>query len=334
MSVSIGVGLTNDCDLHCAHCYRNASAISYLHLQDLRVICERFDVTSFNFGTGESYLHPEFPEIVEFLGGRGYKLSMASNGYSLTAMPQPLLLTFHDVEVSIDFASADKQDSFRGENNWQCAMGAIERCKQVGVEVTILATLMSINFEEMDTLAELAKRLQVNLRVNVYQPVRLGDYSPSFEQYWEGYRRLFSSSRLVSTSEPVVNAMLGLDGLRGCPCGRQSIRVTPDGNIIPCVYWPDRDLTLADLPDMDEMSILDSEMFCMTRVEPEACQDCPHLRSCGGGCASRRRLLNRLDQPDPYCPLPRGQEIQLDFDLAPAKDLPRARNVCTTIVTV
>lgn len=333
MVVSIGIGLTNDCDLHCAHCYRDAAAISSLCLGDVELICERLDVSSFNLGTGENYLHPDFPEIVGFLAERGYKLSMASNGYSLTAMPESLLSVFHDVEVSIDFATADKQNAFRGDNNWQCVQKALQRCKLVGIEVTILATLMSINFEEMDGLAKLAERSETNLRVNVYQPVRSGDFTPSYEQFWEGFRRLFSSSKLVSTSEPIVNAMLGLDDLRGCPCGSRSIRVTPQGHIIPCVYWPDHELTLPDLSRMDESSILNSKMFRATGVEPEACIDCPHVHSCGGGCAARRRLLDRLEQPDPYCPLQRGEEIRLGFEPAPAKDLPRGSNVCTTIVT-
>ena len=35
----------------------------------------------------------------------------------------------------------------------------------------------------------------------------------SYEQFWEGFRRLLGAGRLLSTSEPIVNAMLGLDSL-------------------------------------------------------------------------------------------------------------------------
>ena len=35
---------------------------------------------------------------------------------------------------------------------------------------------------------------------------------------------------------------------------------------------------------------------------PQACLACAYLATCGGGCAGRRRLMDQLDQPDPYCP--------------------------------
>jgi len=332
MSVSVGIGLTNNCNLNCAHCYRDPDALACLSLEEIKLICERLHPTSFNLGTGENYLHPDFTEIVTYLADGGYKLSMASNGHSFTAMPEALLRRFHDVEVSIDFATAEAQDAFRTRGNWDLVMAAIARCQKLGLEVTILATLMAINYDQMDGLAQLAGRLGTNLRVNAYQPVQTSNFTPDYEQFWEGYRRLLSSARLVSTSEPIVNAVLGLDDLGGSPCGRQSIRFTPHGDITPCVYWPHRDLTLSDLPHLDEAQILASEQFQRSLIVPAACGDCPHVHSCGGGCASRRALLGDLDQPDPYCPLVRGEEIQLDFTPAPARDLPRGRNVCTTIV--
>jgi MoaA/NifB/PqqE/SkfB family radical SAM enzyme len=191
MSVSVGIGLTNDCNLQCPHCYRPADSIACLNLADVQRICARLTATSFNLGTGESALHPEFEAIVEFLAGQGLKLSMASNGYSLMSMPEPLLRAFHDVEVSIDFAEADAQDRFRGAGNWRTVFAAIERCRSTRVEVTILATLMSINVDQMDGLARLAASLGVGLRVNVYQPVHAGPFTLTYEQFWDGFRRLF-----------------------------------------------------------------------------------------------------------------------------------------------
>jgi radical SAM protein with 4Fe4S-binding SPASM domain len=283
-------------------------------------------------GTGESWLHPQFPQIVEYLTERGIKMSMASNGHSLGTMPASLLQQFHDVEVSVDFATAEGQDAFRGRGNWACVMDAIDRCHAFGVEVTILSTLMNINYAQMDGLVAVARDLGANLRVNVYQPVGQDDFMLSCDQFWEGYRRLFDAGRLLSTSEPIVHAMLGLDSLEGSPCGRKSIRFTPRRYITPCVYWPWPDLTLDDLPDLTAERILESEQFVRARLVPDACHDCPYVPSCGGGCASRRALLGELNQPDIYCPLVRGETMDLSFNPAPEKDLPRGGNVCTTII--
>jgi len=332
MQVSVGIGLTNDCNLDCAHCYRPQGRIYQLSLDDVRAICERLDVASFNMGTGENWLHPQFPDIVAYLAERGIKMSMASNGYSLSHMPVSLLRQFHDVEVSVDFATAQGQDAFRGAGNWSCVMAAIERCHAHDLEVTILATLMNTNYDQMDGLVAVARAAGANLRVNVYQPVGQDDFLLSYEQFWEAYRRLFDAGRLLSTSEPIVNAMLGLDSMTGSPCGRRSIRFTPRRFITPCVYWPHPDLTLADLDGLTAEQILASDQFQRSRHIPDACRDCPHVTSCGGGCASRRALLGQPNQPDVYCPLARGETIDLAFTPAPEKDLPRGSNVCTTII--
>jgi radical SAM protein with 4Fe4S-binding SPASM domain len=332
MRISIGIGLTNDCNLSCAHCYRPQDRIYQLDMGDVRKICQRLDVTAFNMGTGESWLHPGFPQIVDYLAGRGIRMSMASNGYSLNKMPVSLLRQFHDVEVSIDFGSARGQDAFRGDGNWDCVMAAIDRCRAHDVEVTILATLMNVNVKEMDGLVDLARDVGANLRVNVYQPVQHDDFMLSYEEFWEGFRRLLGAGRLVSTSEPIVNAMLGLDTLVGSPCGRHSIRFTPQGTITPCVYWPESHLSLVSLDGLTAQGILESDLFQQARGVPDVCRDCPHVASCGGGCASRRALLGDLNRPDVYCPLGRGETVDLSFTLAPDKDLPRGGNVCTTIV--
>jgi radical SAM protein with 4Fe4S-binding SPASM domain len=171
-----------------------------------------------------------------------------------------------------------------------------------------------------------------NLRVNVYQPVRTGGYSLSYEQFWEGFRRLLGAGRLVSTSEPIVHAMLGLGRLCGSPCGRRSIRFTPQGYITPCVYWPQPDLTLASLDGLGAEGILESRQFRLARLMPRLCQECIHVEMCGGGCASRRALVGSVDRPDPYCPVVRGETVELAFTAAPQKELPRGGNVCTTLI--
>ncbi len=130
----------------------------------------------------------------------------------------------------------------------------------------------------------------------------------------------------MSCTEPVVRAILGLEPVFS-PCGRHSIRFTPQGHVIPCVYWPRRSLTIEDVPRLGE-GVLGTPEFQAARQVPSSAADCP----CQGGCASRRALSGVLDQHDAYCPWVRGDEIHLEVEWAPRKDLPRGKNVCTTIV--
>ena len=326
MGYSIGIGLTNDCNLDCAHCYRPTDRIYHLSLAQIQAICESLPVNAMGMGTGENSLHPQFREIVAYLQDQGIKLTMASNGYSLNTLPEEVLGAFHDVEVSIDFPTQEGQDRFRGAGNWRDVHAAIERCQALGIEVSILATLMSTNYQHMDALVALARSCGTNLRVNAYQSVKTDRFSLTYDQFWEGYRRLLGAAQLVSCTEPVVRAVLGQRPVTS-PCGSHSIRFTPRGDVIPCVYWPVRSLTIADVPRLRD-EILNTAQFQAARRVPLAAQDCP----CQGGCASRRALMGELDRHDPYCPWVRGDEIELAFERAPQKDLPRGKNVCTTIV--
>ncbi len=326
MALSVGIGLTNDCNLHCAHCYRDPDDIRYLPLSAIRDACERLPVGSVGLGTGESALHPEFLQIIAYLHDRGIRLSMASNGHSVAAIPLETLRWFNDVELSVDFATEAEQDAFRGAGNWRLVHEAIARCQKAGVTVTLLTTMMDANYRQMDALAGLARGLGVNWRFNVYQPVQTTDFLLSYAAFWEGFRRAFGEAQLVSCTEPVVRAVLGLEPVHS-PCGRESLRITPHGRVAPCVYWPDSPLTLASLRE-GTAAVLASEAFEQARMIPETAAAC----ACKGGCASRRALLGELDAHDFYCPWVRGDEISLGVTWAPERELVRARSYCTTIM--
>ena len=329
MGYSVGIGLTNDCNLNCAHCYRETQAIHSLSLAQVKMVCASLPVDSMGMGTGENALNPEFTAIVSYLSEQGIRLNIASNGYSLTAVPEAILKMFSDVEVSIDYPTEAGQDAQRGPGNWALVQRAIQRCHRLGVEVSILSTLMSTNFDKMDQMLALARSNGCNLRVNAYQAVKTDAFRLSYAQFWEGYRRLFSAGQVVACGEPVVRAVMGLPDVQS-PCGRRSIRINPRGHVIPCVYWPAElsdGLAISDLPRLGE-AVLEEPAFRTARFEPPAAAHC----ACRGGCASRRALNRQLDAHDEYCPWARGELISLEWQPAPAKNLMRIGNVCTTIV--
>ncbi len=329
MKLSVGIGLTNDCNLDCAHCYRDTERLDNISLDQIKTICENLPVGAMGFGTGENILNPAFVPIVEYLHDRAIKLNLASNGYSLMMLDEDHLRMFHDVEVSIDFPTPREQDQFRGEGNWTLVHQAIERCHRLRVPVSILTTLMSANYDRMDAMVDLARQDGAALRVNVYQAVKTDAFKLNYEQFWNGYRCLFSAGKVISCAEPVVRAAMGLADVHS-PCGHTSIRFNPRGQVIPCVYWPVRDgsaMTIDDLPRLG-IEVMNSELFQQARAASRAAADCP----CRGGCTTRRALNGTLDTHDDYCPWVRREDIRLRWQAAPAVDLMRSRNVCTTIV--
>ena len=327
-TISVGVGLTNECDLRCPHCYRSDMVVERLTRSDVRTVCDALTVGSVNLGVGENGLHSEYREILDDLAARRIKTSITSNGLSVLGLTDDQLRRFHSVELSLDFPTEREHDAFRGAGNWRTVVTALERCAGLGVPVTVTAVMMSINHLRMPALARLAAGLGANLRVNVYQPSRTDRFTLTYEQFWDSFRGLAGETRLIATTEPVVAGVLGLDDFQGPGCGRSTVRIAPNGRVMPCTYWPGSRLTVADLKRVG-MDIMEAEEFAVARRVPRTCAGCP----CRGGCAGRRALTGDVDAADPYCPFARGERIVLDWERGARQDLPKVGSACTTVVS-
>jgi radical SAM protein with 4Fe4S-binding SPASM domain len=327
---ALGLGLTNECNLSCAFCYRDPTGIDRLTLEQVRAVMESLPVRSVNLGTGENGLHPKFREILAYLRTRPVKLTITSNGYSIALLSDQELRAFHDVEFSLDYAREQEQDRHRGVGNWTLIHAQAERCVRLGVPVTFIAVMMKANHLRLAEVAREARRFDAPLRVNVYQAVRNDLFALSYEEYWEGFRKLFSGCDAIAVGEPLVRAMAGL-GPRTGGCGTTTVRVTPQGTVRPCVYWPGAGEPLSSLHSARE-AIVDTPAFAEARSEPSACRQCVFHDSCRGGCAGRRRIQGALSQPDSYCPVVRGETRTIEVRMAPGRELPKSESACTTIV--
>ena len=328
MSFSIGLGLTNECNLKCPHCYRPDRVVEQLTLGDVQRVCDSIPVRSVNLGVGENGLHGHYGAILDSLWERNIKTSITSNGLSIERLSDDVVKRFHGVECSLDFPTEREHDAFRGAGNWRTVTTTLERCVALGVPVTVTAVMMSINHDRLAELARVAAVFSANLRVNVYQPSKTDRFTPTYAQFWRAFRRLAGATRLVATSEPVLAGVLGLADFAGPGCGRSTVRVAPDGRVLPCTYWPTSRLTVDDLVRLGE-AIVDTPEFSAARRLPAACAGCP----CRGGCAGRRELSGGIDTPDPYCPFARGERPALEWERAKSQDLPKVGSACTTVVT-
>src|SRR5579859_6316907 len=235
--ISLGLGLTNECNLTCSFCYRDPTRADRLSLEQVKSVMERLPVRSVNLGTGENGMHPDFKAILAYLRTQPIKLTITSNGHSVAVLEDNELHAFHDIEFSLDYPTQVEQDAQRGNGNWELIHQQAERCVRIGVPVTIIAVMMKSNYLRLVEVARVAKKFRAPLRVNVYQAVRSDLYALSYEEYWDGFRRVFAKTDVVAIGEPLVRAMAGLPPLAG-GCGVNTVRVTPRATTQPCVYWP------------------------------------------------------------------------------------------------
>jgi radical SAM protein with 4Fe4S-binding SPASM domain len=328
--ISLGLGLTNECNLACSFCYRDPTRADRLSLDQVKAVMERLPVRSVNLGTGENGMHPEFKPILAYLRTKPVKLTITSNGHSVALLEDEELGAFHDIDFSLDYATQVEQDAQRGPGNWELIHQQAKRCRRLQIPVTIIAVMMKSNYLRLADVARVAKQFDAPLRINVYQAVRSDIYALTYEEYWEGFRRLFEQTDVIAIGEPLVRAMAGLPPNHS-GCGVSTVRVTPRGTTQPCVYWPGSGEPLSDLISAG-LNILDSVPFDQARTLPQTCNKCEFRESCHGGCAGRRRLQGELMQPDSYCPIIRGERPRLEIRMAADRDLPKLSSSCTTVV--
>lgn len=328
--ISLGLGLTNECNLSCAFCYRDPARTDRLSLEQVKAVMEKLPVRSVNLGTGENGMHPHYQRILAYLRTRQVKLTITSNGHSVAILQDEELQAFHDIEFSLDYPTPLEQDAQRGAGNWELIHRQAERCVRLGAPVTIVGVMMKSNYLRLADVARVAKRFGAPLRVNVYQAVRSDFYALTYEEYWQGFRQLFEKTDVIAIGEPLVRAMAGLPPLEG-GCGVSTVRVTPRATTQPCVYWPGPGEPLAGLISSGS-GILKSVPFAQARSLPEICRSCELRETCHGGCAGRRQLQAALARPDFYCPIIRGERPRLEIRMAANRDLPKVGSSCTTVV--
>src|SRR3954466_16342532 len=84
--LALGLGLTNECNLSCAFCYRDPTRADRLSLDQVKAVMERLPVRSVNLGTGENGMHPDFRAILAYLQTKPVKLTITSNGHSVAVL--------------------------------------------------------------------------------------------------------------------------------------------------------------------------------------------------------------------------------------------------------
>ncbi len=216
---------------------------------------------------------------------------------------------FNDVDVSIDFADPVRHNEFRGHHNaWKWATTALNLLKEHQVEASIVACAMSINTDpvNVDGLLNLAREYGCTLRFNVFRPTGRGNVNEELALDINSFNsfitHLAKNSLLTALPDPYLTAVFGINSRKACPCGFDSFRITPNGRVVPCVYFT-REMKNIDIRSATFEDIIHSPPFKKIRARgPELCKGCEFIDHCRGGCASRAFLVNgSMDKPDPFC---------------------------------
>ncbi|MFH1533241.1 MAG: radical SAM protein [Pseudomonadota bacterium] len=308
------------CPLRCRHCYLGGDAPKELSLADLVDVLEQLadmGVMSLLFSGGEVFTRPDFLDIVGEARRRGFMVLVKTSGTLCRPEDCDTLakLGVRTVHVSLYSHRRLVHDEVtRLPGSFDRSLATILRLQALGVRVEAVVTLLQGFEEDFSTvrsglLAQGIRTVAINELKDIgcfegYPLDGLWVGESSRQEQWETAFGDRPPRREVRADEPV------------CLAGRLSLYVGPDGNVRPCLEWPEtlgnvRDERLADLwrdpPSLRPLRSLTwgTSTGCMECADRPWCYACParSLRETGDparpapSICQRTALWRRLD-PD------------------------------------
>ncbi len=161
--------VTYRCNLRCKHCYENAGQKRpELSTDEAKQVLDKISKLSgiglpaLSFSGGEPLARKDFFELAAYARKRVGYLSIASNGTLITPDNAKRIkdVGVDYVEISIDGATPEVHDSFRGiPGAFERAIEGVRNSLEEGVDTCIATVLHRDNVNELDKLVGLSKQL-------------------------------------------------------------------------------------------------------------------------------------------------------------------------------
>jgi mycofactocin radical SAM maturase len=316
--VNVTWEITRRCNLRCIHCLSASRDESprELGFDECRAIVDQLaalKVFEINFGGGEPLLKDHFLPLLRYIHAKGIVTCISTNGTALTDAAlacfagSPLV----NVQVSLDGATPEVNDSIRGEGAFERAIRGIERLAGKNIPLSINSVVTSLNFGQLDRLKAMAASYGARLRVSRFRP------SGRARQSWGMLKLAPAQLRELSgwlgadpdvfTGDsffPVTAGGRRQTGLDMCGAGKMTACIDPVGDVYPCAFLQEKAFCGGSLRKTSFKDIWDNsaafEIF--RRLEPASCRRCPRFDSCHGGCPAVAYFVSRdLDSADPEC---------------------------------
>lgn len=250
------VMINSECNCLCEHCF--AESFSEVSQKDKKMTLSEMKaalremvnngVYHFCLQGGEPFLHPDLNELIKACLPHKSFINITTNGTvaDKERLREVYRLGVDKIAVSIDSFFSDEHDRFR--NNLGChrkAMDTLVTAKEVGLEVGIAVTVTNetIHTDSIKKLFNLAKELDINVDVNIPQPVGK----------WDGrVDKLLTDDNFAYVNQlHKKNVHIRRDiyahiGREGCPAVKESMHMDVFGNIYPCVFMH---ITIGNIKD-------------------------------------------------------------------------------------
>ncbi len=181
--------LTGGCNLACQHCYltpayqMHGGTGGHLDYDLFALALEQgmpLGLRSVKLTGGEPLLHPDFLRFVDLIREKELGLMIETNGTLVTVEIAHYLKekgTLNNISISLDGATAETHDAFRGvRGSFESAVQGIRYLVDVGLHPQVIMSIHKNNAAEIESLVHLAEGLGASsVKFNLIQPSGRGE---------------------------------------------------------------------------------------------------------------------------------------------------------------
>lgn len=300
---------TNQCNMYCDHCYRDAGAklSDELTTEQAKKLITEIKKAGFHimiFSGGESLMREDIYELGKFATEQGLRPVLGTNGTLITPQVANDLKQagFMAAGVSLDSLDPAKNDAFRKlENTYELTVRGMKNLKEAGLPFQIHTTVMDWNVDELEQITDFAIEIgamahHVFFLVPTGRAIDIEKEALRVVEYEKTIARLMEKQKQVPieikpTCAPQFLRIADKKGIdmrfsRGCLAGISYCIISPKGDVQPCAYL---DIPLGNVKEepFDEIwqknEILNN---LRTQDYKGKCGECDYISRCGG-CRAR-----------------------------------------------
>lgn len=311
--------LTQECDLHCRHCYdRSGRSVFRFErvqslLDELRSFCRsRFVRGQVSLSGGNPLLYPHFWELYQAAAERDLMIAILGNATDRATIERILAIRMPVYyQVSLEGLEAHN-DEIRGAGNYRRTMDFLRMLTDMGVPNMVMLTLTRQNTDQVIPLAKQLEGITGGLAFN--RLALFGEGAslelPTAEEYssfLEQYVRALEDHPVLSLKDSLLNIIFERDncGLfggcagHGCGAAFNFVSVLSDGEVHACRKFPS---PIGNIHTDSLEDVYASKAACRYRSGSSACSGC-HLNAVCRGCPAVTASLglDPFTEKDPYC---------------------------------
>ena len=316
---------TNQCNMLCEHCYRDAGMKldEELNTEEGKELIREIKKAGFKimiFSGGEPLMRPDIFELGAYARETGLRPVLGTNGTLITPEVARKLKDagFAACGVSLDSLDAEKNDAFRKLNNaYRLTLEGIKNLREAGVPFQIHTTVMDWNVGELEALTDMAVELgamahHLFFLVPTGRAVNIEDEALRVKEYERTLARIMEKQKRVNielkpTCAPQFIRVADKKGIpirfsRGCLAGISYCIISPRGDVQPCAYL---DIRLGNVQEIP-FSVIWSENPVLQELRTMnykgKCGICEYKANCGG-CRARAYYYSQGDYmaEDSWC---------------------------------